>query len=119
MNGAVFKDDTCVIERFRFYDTIEKLREMRSFEYELMKQGYGQGWSRGASIRATRSSKYSMTPLNLKSVRAGRMVSVNGGGRRCSVSGRDCGDLYSTISVLSLVNVERQATIISGGMYPD
>ena len=34
--------------------------------------------SRGDSIRSTKSSKYSLTPLNVKSVREGRRVRVGG-----------------------------------------
>src|SRR6266566_530312 len=66
--------------------------------------------SRGASIRATRSSKYSLTPLNQKKVRAGKGERVCGCGRR---TGRDRGDLNPIQRPLRLVNVERQRTIAS------
>src|SRR6266566_2034255 len=45
--------------------------------------------SRGVSIRARSSSRYSLTPLNKKCVREGRTERVGGNGRRLSCSGQD------------------------------
>jgi hypothetical protein len=78
-----------------------------------------KSWSRGASIRATRSSRYSLTPLNRKLVRSGRIECVIGGGRRLSLSGRDREDRNSRERLSRLVNTERQVAIASGEMYPE
>ena len=43
--------------------------------------------SRGASIRATRYSKYSLAPLNRKLKKSGRVVRMIGGGRRLFLPG--------------------------------
>src|SRR6266478_592426 len=75
--------------------------------------------SREASIRATRSSKYSLIPLNRNLESAGRRVRVNGGGRRLSRTGRDGGDWNPSLNCSSLVNAERQERIASGEMYPE
>ena len=45
--------------------------------------------SRGASMWATTTSKYSLSPLNKKYPRLGRTERVGGGGCWCSGSGRD------------------------------
>lgn len=71
--------------------------------------------SRLASIWVTRPSKYSLTPVNDKLVRAGR-IERGGGGRRPSRGGRDQGNLKSC---LSLVNAERQVAIASGEKHPE
>jgi hypothetical protein len=41
-----------------------ELGKLWDIEYELMEKGYRDGVKKGASIWATRSSKYSLTPLN-------------------------------------------------------
>src|SRR6266849_3208417 len=71
--------------------------------------------SRGASIRATRTSKYSLAPLNSMLARLGRIERVIGG-RRFSLSGRDREDRNSRESSSSLDNAERQVAIVSGEM---
>src|SRR5216683_6745133 len=73
-------------------------------------------FSDGVSIRATRSPKYSETPLKSKWVREGRMVRVGGGFSR---ERRGRGDRNPRNSDSSLVSAERQATIASGEMYPE
>jgi hypothetical protein len=65
-------------------------------------------------MQATRSSKYSLTPLNQKDVRTGRTERVEGGGRRLARSGQDRGDWNPSESDSRLVNVERTVTIASG-----
>src|SRR6266852_6047296 len=75
--------------------------------------------SRGASVRATKSSKYSQVPLNEKDVRAGRTARVLGRWRRQCQSGRDRGDSNSSRSVSSPANVEREVTIEMGQKYPE
>src|ERR1700733_1414319 len=72
-------------------------------------------WSRGVSIWAKRSSKYSLTPLNQIIVRAGRIERVGGGEIRVSSSGQDWGDSNRSSSLSRLVNMVRQVTIASGG----
>ena len=71
----------------------EELGELWSVEYELMEECYIQlVWlSRRALIRVTGSSKYSLTPMNVNLVRAGRTEHV-GGGCRPSRGGRNRGD---------------------------
>ena len=76
-------------------------------------------WSRGASIRATRSSKYSLAPLKIIVLRSVRIERVIGGGRRLSLSGRDREDRNVSESESRLVNTVRQVAIASGEMYPD
>src|SRR6266850_2208144 len=75
--------------------------------------------SRGASILDMMSSKYSPSPLNHNLVRAGMTTRVSGDGCRFSRTARDRGDRNRSSSVLSLVNVDRLATIASGEMYPE
>jgi hypothetical protein len=75
--------------------------------------------SRGASMRTTRSSKYSLTPLKAKYPRMGRTERVEGGGRRLAWSGQDRGDWNLREKEERLVNVERAVTIVSGEMYPE
>jgi len=66
-----------------------------------------------------RSSKYSLTPLNMKAVRAGRTVRVGGGGH-CDVGflGNELLDSKLMLTDRSLVNVARDAAIASGEIYP-
>src|ERR1700684_4298106 len=75
--------------------------------------------SRGASMQVTKSSKYSVTPLNVKLVRTRRAERVEGGGSRLARSGQDRGDLNPRERCSMLVNVERTVTIASGGKYPE
>ncbi len=75
--------------------------------------------SRGASIRVTRSSKYSLAPLNVIVLRSGRIERVIGGGRWLSLSGRDREDENPRERVSRLVNRERHVAIASGEMYPE
>jgi hypothetical protein len=70
-------------------------------------------------MQDTRSSKYSLTPLNPNDVRTGRTECVEGGGRRLAWSGQDRGDWNRSKRSLRLVNVERTETIASGEMYPE
>jgi hypothetical protein len=75
--------------------------------------------SKGGSIRATRSSNYSLAPLNSNRVRAGRTVRTDGGGRRLSRrSGRDRGDSNSIVRDLRLVNAARLVASVSGENVP-
>src|SRR5579863_1349764 len=71
-------------------------------------------WSLGVLIRATRSSKYSLTPLNAKYVTVGRTVRV--GGSEFIWGARGYWNPMKSSSRLS--NAARQLTIISGEMYP-
>lgn len=75
--------------------------------------------SRGTSNRTERSPKYSLTPLNQKSARLGKIDRVIRGGRRLSLSGRDREKWKSRKSVLRLANTERQEIIASGEKYPE
>src|SRR6267154_38976 len=75
--------------------------------------------SRGRSMWATRSSRYSLAPLNLKRARAGRTQRVGGGRRRVCLSGRGRGDSKSRNSLSRRVNAEKPVTIASGEMYPE
>ena len=70
-------------------------------------------------MQATRSSKYSLAPLNEKCVRTGRAKRVLGGGRWLAGSGQDRGDSNPSERSSSLVNVDMAATIPSGEMYPE
>ena len=75
--------------------------------------------SRGVSMRATKSSKYSVTPLNEKDERKGRTERVLGDGCRVARSGQDRGDWNPSVSLSRLVNAERIVTIALGEMYPE
>ena len=68
---------------------------------------------------ATRSSRYSPTPLNEKVVRTGRTERVEGGRRLLAWSGQDRGDWNLMESSSRPVNAERAVTIASGEMYPE
>src|SRR5579863_5191892 len=76
-------------------------------------------WSKGVSIRATSSSKYSVTPLNTRRERVGRIVRACGSRVCLALSGRDQGDRKSRESDSSRVRADRQVTIASGEMYPE
>src|ERR1700743_2993228 len=67
--------------------------------------------SLGASMSVTRSSKYSLPPLNRKSGRTGRTKRGEGGRCWFSKSGQDSGDWNVSERDSRLVNVERAATI--------
>ena len=76
--------------------------------------------SRGASMRDTRSSKYSLAPLNPKRERARRTERICGGGKRFSGSGQDRGDSkLSRNSLRLLFDADRPETTASGEMYPE
>ena len=76
--------------------------------------------SRGASIRAKRSSTYSPIPLNCNLARTGRRVRVDRGRRRLFRSGKRRGDLNPMWRLSSLVNTERQVIyFVSGEKYPE
>ena len=70
-------------------------------------------------MRATKSSKYSVTPLNIKDERKGRTERVAGGGCRVARSGQDRGDSNPSISSSRLVNAERIVTIALGEVYSE
>src|SRR5712691_6913690 len=75
--------------------------------------------SRGASIWAQISSKYSLAPLNRILVRLGRIERVGGGIRQLFGAGRGRGYRNSRRRNSRLVNAERLVAIASGGMYPE
>jgi hypothetical protein len=75
--------------------------------------------SKGVSIRDTRISRYSLTPLNSKRVRPGRVMRVGGGKRRPSWSGREKGVSNPMLTYLRLAITAKPATIASGEMYPE
>ncbi|KAH9970338.1 hypothetical protein BJV74DRAFT_867249 [Russula compacta] len=81
-----------------------------------MKRSISRWTSLGVSIRATKSSKYSLTPLKEKWKSAGRTARVGGG--RLIRSGRDRGDWNLMERYSRLGNVARQVAIASGEMYP-
>ena len=72
-------------------------------------------------MQATRSSKYSMTPLNVSEVRKGRPDLASRGGRRLVLSGQDRGGEKQRLRSRRLVNVERVMStgIASGEKYPE
>src|ERR1700761_7559664 len=72
--------------------------------------------SRGLSIWATRSSKYSDSPRNSKKVRAGRTGRATGGGRIRSGLGENSWNLMVNLS--SLGKAAKHVTIFSGEMQP-
>jgi hypothetical protein len=74
---------------------------------------------RGRSVRERRYSKYSPAPRNRREVRAGRTERVSGGGCWLVECVINRASWNSRASSLSLVNVDRQATISSGEMYPE
>jgi hypothetical protein len=75
--------------------------------------------SRGASILATRSSKYPHMPLNRREVSVGKVARAGGGGVILAWLGQDSGERNESSSWLSLNIADRQATITSGAMYPE
>jgi hypothetical protein len=75
--------------------------------------------SKGTSMRATTSSKNSLSPWNSKRVRAEREVRVVGGGRRFPGSGLDGKGANSMMRDLRLANAARLVTIVSGEKYPE
>jgi hypothetical protein len=75
--------------------------------------------SRGASIRAARTSKYSLTPVNFNFVRAGRIKRVRGGTGLFLLLGWSVGDLKWMQRDLSFGNADKDLAIVSGEMYPE
>src|SRR5712691_9110515 len=77
-----------------------------------------ESWlSKGVSIRATKSSRYSLTPWKSRRVRAGRTERVRGG-RRIWM-GQDKGDRNPIETSLRLGNEASEVAITSGAMYPE
>ena len=70
-------------------------------------------------MKVTTSSKYSLTPLNRKYARAGRIERFVGGKLRLCESGRDSGDSNLRETASRLDEAQRRATIASGEMYPE
>src|SRR5947208_8537487 len=71
---------------------------------------------RGASIWATKSSQYSLTPSNSQETREGRTTRASGGGRRLVRLG---GERNLRLSTWSAVNLAKQATIALGETYAE
>ena len=74
LNEATGKDHTCFDGCLEVWCATDELDKLWIVEYELMEECYLQVVMsrRGASNRATRSSKYTLTPLKIKQVREGR-----------------------------------------------
>ena len=97
----------------------KKLAELGSVEQELVEENdYDFSETRVLSP-ATRSSKYSLTPLNSKKARTGRTMRVSGTGRRVARSGYDREERKPSVNDSSLIVEDRQVTISSGAMYPE
>ena len=88
-------------------------------KYKLIEDAMLNELSRGVSIWATMSSKYSLSPLKESQVRAGRTTRVRRGTSRFSLSARGRGDRNLRRSSSSLVNAERQVTNGSGEIYTE
>jgi hypothetical protein len=82
-----------------------------------MKNVMVRKWTLDPSIRAKKSSKYSLTPQKEREVRAGNPARVGGGG--AISTGRDRGDWNPMERPLRLGNAARQVAIASGEMYPE
>jgi len=76
-----------------------------------------RAWSKGASILAARSSRYSLLPSKLKWMREGMMAGARGG--EFVDRGRDVGVLNCMVSFSRFGNVARQDAIASGKIYPE
>src|SRR6266404_1710155 len=72
--------------------------------------------SRGASIRATRSSKYALSPSRKKMLREGRTARVSEGSWLCSE--RKAWGWNEMERSLSVGNMARHVTKSAGEMYP-
>src|SRR6266850_2845249 len=74
--------------------------------------------SRGALIRAIKSSRYSVMPRNVRKVRDERTAHVTGSSRWYVRSGGGVGEENLIMSHVSLGNAERPVASASGDMYP-
>lgn len=96
------KDNSDLIQFPDIFCTTDELKSLGVSEDQLLKNVTAKPSSSGTSIRATNSSKYSLTPWNRQEARAGRTTCVNGGGRRSVRLDRDRGERNSISAVWSL-----------------